>query len=130
RGAVSSWILKLQKATKQPELRVEYVKLLLFCLQRRRLPCMFAEKPDDNTDLEDFPVGLQVLKYIIENDISAESGQGDENVVSETSADLKEYVAIQKIPCYGVHCYMAVSDEPLNKWDHYVKESNGKSIFS
>ena len=58
-----------------------------------------------------------MMRKIIVEDNAKEDGGGDEGYVFETSSDLKEYVAVQKIPSYGVHCYMAVSDEPMTKWN-------------
>ncbi|KAJ4441129.1 hypothetical protein ANN_10979 [Periplaneta americana] len=51
-----------------------------------------------------------------EHGVKPEKENGEHYVV-EMSADQKEYVALQKIPCYGMHCYMAVSNEPCNEWD-------------
>jgi hypothetical protein len=36
--------------------------------------------------------------------------------VSDFSADLLEYVAVQSIENFGVHCYYAVSKQPLSSW--------------
>ncbi|KAJ9597772.1 hypothetical protein L9F63_011380, partial [Diploptera punctata] len=127
RAAVCSWILKLQQANSQPELRVEYVKLLLFSLQRRCLPSMFSEKPDSSADLPPFPDGLELkgmMKKIIAEDRAKEQAAGDKDYITEVSSDMKEYVALQTIPGYGVHCYMAVSDEPMNKWDRTTTKSS------
>lgn len=35
---------------------------------------------------------------------------------TDWSADFKEFVAAQDIPGFGVHCYYAVSKEPIHNW--------------
>ena len=36
--------------------------------------------------------------------------------ISDFSADLLEYVAVQNIEDFGVHAYYAISKEPLSSW--------------
>lgn len=35
---------------------------------------------------------------------------------TDCSSDFREYVAAQDIPGFGVHCYYAISKEPVNQW--------------
>lgn len=35
---------------------------------------------------------------------------------TDFSADFREYVAAQDIPGFGVHCYYALSKDPISVW--------------
>lgn len=46
---------------------------------------------------------------------------------TDCSSDFREYVAAQDIPGFGVHCYYAISREPVNKWQKSDKGIYPKS---
>lgn len=58
----ASWIRKLRFDRSDPVLRGDYLKLLLFVLQRRKLIGPFATIPDDSP-LEPFPDEINVINF-------------------------------------------------------------------
>lgn len=46
---------------------------------------------------------------------------------TDFSADFREYVAAQDIPGFGVHCYYAVSKDPIITWRQVDKSLLPKS---
>lgn len=80
---------------------------------------------------------MDVAKKIIEKDhkdrmmkrLKAEESGDYPFYVSDFSADLLEYVAIQNIENFGVHAYYAVSKEPLNSWYRVDKQLFPKGLI-
>lgn len=48
--------------------------------------------------------------------------------ISDFSADLLEYAAVQTIENFGVHAYYAISKQPLNQWYRVDKQTLPKGI--
>lgn len=132
RVLAAAWIQKLRNSKSANEvLSTNYLKLLLFVLQRKRLIGPFRENPNDSKELEDFPANTQIIdiaKSLLQADEVDRRerlrglirGGGDEfppyNI--ECSADLLEYAAAQDIPKFGVHAYYAISNSPITSWDN------------
>nr|CAD7197863.1 unnamed protein product [Timema douglasi] len=128
RAYAAAWLKKLQSIDDKnlAGIRNNYIKLLLFSLQRRRLLGIFKKLPDQNKQLEPFPDDASVLdmtRKITELDITApeEIQTTIPPYIVEVSSDLKEYAVAQEIPNFGVHCYFAVSSEPISEWDNAEK---------
>ncbi|CAH2006172.1 unnamed protein product [Acanthoscelides obtectus] len=130
RVLASAWVRKIKDADMGREkLRTDYIKLLLFALQRKKLVGIFSEDPTGYEKLEEFPeeydlneMARQILlkekKERIQRIRRQLRGQtGDYPPYStDLSPDLREYVAAQDIPGFGVHCYYAISKDPVNTW--------------
>ncbi|CAG2067580.1 unnamed protein product, partial [Timema podura] len=128
RAYAAAWLKKLQSINDKnlSGIRNNYIKLLLFSLQRRRLLGIFKKLPDQNTQLEPFPDDASVLdmtRKFTELDITApeEIQASVPPYIVEVSSDLKEYAVAQEIPNFGVHCYFAVSNDPISEWDNAEK---------
>nr|CAD7266629.1 unnamed protein product [Timema shepardi] len=128
RAYAAAWLKKLQSIDDKnlAGIRNNYIKLLLFSLQRRRLLGIFKKLPDQNKQLEPFPDDASVLdmtRKFTELDITApeEIQTTIPPYIVEVSSDLKEYAVAQEIPNFGVHCYFAVSNEPISEWDNAEK---------
>ncbi|XP_030746117.1 uncharacterized protein LOC115874949 [Sitophilus oryzae] len=131
----AAWVKKCaDDKTGSEQLRTTYLKMLLFCLQRRRLTGLFADDPDKYEELEELPLGYdlnELAKNIIEQELDERrdkamreiSGDTEVSVCYSTdcSPDLTEYVAAQDIPHFGVHVYYALSSKPINKWNRSEK---------
>ncbi|KAF2905192.1 hypothetical protein ILUMI_00969 [Ignelater luminosus] len=134
RALAAAWVQKLRdKKVGTEKLRTDYLKLLLFVLQRKQLIGVFSKNPNQFEKLEEFPetnlhnVAKELLEveeqYRKQEIVSGVSGaKGDSPPYStEHSADLLEYSAAQDIPNFGVHAYYAISNEPLPNWDRTDK---------
>nr|CAD7399291.1 unnamed protein product [Timema cristinae] len=128
RAYAAAWLKKLQSIDDKnlAGIRNNYIKLLLFSLQRRRLLGIFKKLPEQNKQLEPFPDDASVLdmtRKFTELDITAP--EKIQTIIPpyivEVSSDLKEYAVAQEIPNFGVHCYFAVSNEPISEWDNAEK---------
>lgn len=101
-------------------LRLDYLKLLLFALQKPDLIGPFKGRPAPN--LEPLTKGQSILETI---SIFLEENKQEEQLHSKTeprvstavSHDLTEYAACQEIPNFGVQCFYATSPISINQWD-------------
>ncbi|XP_044272617.1 titin-like [Tribolium madens] len=144
RVLAAAWVKKLTGDSGSDEkIKLDYLKLLLFVLQRKRLAPPFTQHPNSVQTLEKFPQNqtlVDVAKKIIE-------GEQDENrekyrkrrlgqsgdyppYISDFSADLLEYVAVQKIENFGTHAYYAISKLPLQTWYRVDKQLLPKAAKS
>ncbi|KAF5293501.1 hypothetical protein FQA39_LY02986 [Lamprigera yunnana] len=138
RALAAAWIQKLRNENVGDlRLRTDYLKLLLFVLQRNKLIGTFAENPNRYDVLDDFPecklkdVAKELLLSEEELRKQKRSEVGDSPpYVIEYSADLLEYAAAQEIPNFGVHAYYAISNDPLPLWDHTEKTICPRNIYS
>ncbi|XP_031355593.1 titin-like [Photinus pyralis] len=131
RVLAAAWIQKLRdESVGDTRLRTDYLKLLLFVLQRDKLIGPFAENPNIHQQLNEFPQYKlnDVAKELLESEEQfhkkrTEEGIGGENppYTTEYSADLLEYAAAQIIPNFGIHAYYAISNEPLSSWKRTEK---------
>nr|CAI5823951.1 unnamed protein product [Callosobruchus analis] len=130
RVLASAWVKKIKSPdVGSDKLRTDYIKLLLFALQRQKLVGIFSDDPTAYEKLEEFPeeYDLNEMARLILNKEKSERIQrirrqlrgqtGDYPPYStDLSPDLREYVAAQDIPGFGVHCYYAISKDPVNTW--------------
>ncbi|KAK9883208.1 hypothetical protein WA026_001400 [Henosepilachna vigintioctopunctata] len=128
----SAWFSKLRDEASGPEkLRLDYLKLLLFVLQRHRLAGPFIENPNIEETLQTFGDSYDlptIARQIIEKEQNEKKEKyrkrmrgeiGDFSPYStDYSPDLREYVAAQDIPNFGVHVYYAISKDPILDWDN------------
>ncbi|KAK5640909.1 hypothetical protein RI129_009456 [Pyrocoelia pectoralis] len=131
RVLAAAWIQKLRdENVADDRLRTDYLKLLLFVLQRNKLIGPFAENPNNLQQLNDLPEYKlkDVAKELLESEEQlrnkyAKDGVGECNppYTTEYSADLLEYAAAQIIPNFGIHAYYAISNEPLSSWKRTEK---------
>ncbi|CAG9767382.1 unnamed protein product [Ceutorhynchus assimilis] len=131
----AGWIRKFgQEAVGTEKLRTSYLKLLLFCLQRRRLTGIFSDNPSSYEFLEDLPEEIDLNEFarnLLEQEANERKAtirkemMGDMKnfpaYTTDCSPDLTEYVACQDIPNFGVHAYYAISKQPVNKWQRAEK---------
>ncbi|XP_066151589.1 uncharacterized protein [Euwallacea fornicatus] len=125
-----AWLRKLSDENVGDErLRTTYLKLLIFCLQRRRLSGIFGDDPRLYEVLENLASNID-LNECARNLLKQERQGRHETTPQEMgediaafppfttdcSPDLTEYAAVQNIPNFGVHAYYAISKHPVNKW--------------
>ncbi|CAG9813384.1 unnamed protein product [Phaedon cochleariae] len=130
RVLASGWVKKIRDEQMGSEkLRTDYIKLLLFALQRKKLVGIFAEDPEHYEKLEEFPQEFD-LNAMAKNLIQKEQFERIDRIrrqlrgqigdsppyMTDCSSDFREYVAAQDIPGFGVHCYYAISKEPIDTW--------------
>nr|CAH7723448.1 unnamed protein product [Callosobruchus chinensis] len=130
RVLASAWVKKIKSPdVGSDKLRTDYIKLLLFALQRQKLVGIFSDDPTGYEKLEDFPEEYdlnEMARLILQKEKSERIQRirrqlrghtGDYPPYStDLSPDLREYVAAQDIPGFGVHCYYAISKDPVNTW--------------
>ncbi|XP_015588625.1 uncharacterized protein LOC107264651 isoform X2 [Cephus cinctus] len=121
RSTAASWVKKLREVNaknakdSQP---IEYLKLLLFVMQKNKLSGIFEKAPPEG-DLEPFPQGCTTAADMISLVKSAKSESPPySSIFNSVSGDLCQYAAVQEIPKFGIHGYYAISTEPLPKWSH------------
>ncbi|EFA08651.1 titin [Tribolium castaneum] len=144
RVLAAAWVKKLKgDSGTDDNVKLDYLKLLLFVLQRKRLAPPFTEHPNSVQTLEKFPQNqtlVDVAKKIIEGE-QAENrekfrkrrlGQSGDYppYISDFSADLLEYVAVQNIENFGTHAYYAISKLPLQTWYRVDKQLLPKAAKS
>lgn len=62
----AGWVKKILSDENSPEkLRIDYIKLLLFALQRKKLVGIFSDDAAHYEKLEDFPSEFDVSCFII-----------------------------------------------------------------
>uniref|UniRef100_A0A6P7GUY2 Protein piccolo-like n=1 Tax=Diabrotica virgifera virgifera TaxID=50390 RepID=A0A6P7GUY2_DIAVI len=130
RVLAAAWVKKIKEDEQAHEkLKTDYIKLLLFALQRKKLVGIFTDDPTNYEVLEEFP-GEYDLNAMAEDLIIAEQKERRTNIrrqlqgqigdfppyTTDISSDLREYVAAQDIPGFGVHCYYAISKDPITQW--------------
>ncbi|KAF5283474.1 hypothetical protein FQR65_LT13862 [Abscondita terminalis] len=126
RVLAAAWIQKLRNEDVGDErLRTDYLKLLLFVLQRNKLIGTFATNPNTFEKLNEFPETQlkDIAKELLESEEEIRKKrlkEGGDNppYATEHSGDLLEYAAAQEIPNFGVHAYYAISNDPLPFWDN------------
>ncbi|KAK6637844.1 hypothetical protein RUM44_008266 [Polyplax serrata] len=131
RAIAAAWVQKLEEEPQTEEerqLRLDYLKLLLFVLQRGRLSGIFRKQPPSGP-LHPFPQGFNLLdlgNLIIDQEDIQGCGAGDARSIPytiEISNDLREFVAAQEIPNFGVQMYYAwSSEEPVHKWSMFDED--------
>ncbi|GJQ72270.1 hypothetical protein Trydic_g3360 [Trypoxylus dichotomus] len=142
RVLAAAWVQKLKDEKSGSEkARTDHLKLLLFVLQKGRLFGPFINNPAQHDTLEEFPVAIK-LRDIAKQWVESEEirkrtrlmeglGAGDfPPLTTECSADLREYVAAQDIPNFGVHAYYAISNEPVTTWEDMEKGIFPKGALS
>ncbi|XP_008196704.1 uncharacterized protein LOC103313935 isoform X2 [Tribolium castaneum] len=108
RSLACAWLKRLVEDSSLSELQKNnYVKLLIYFLQKRKLGPPFNNHPSKVKDLAEMP-------------------QSDESPRARSynydfSGDLLSYVAYQDIEDFGVHCYYAMSKQPITVWDRFDK---------
>ncbi|XP_074037950.1 uncharacterized protein isoform X1 [Leptinotarsa decemlineata] len=130
RVRAAGWVKKIREDQSGNErLKTDYIKLLLFALQRKKLVGIFADDPDLYEKLEEFPPDFD-LNSMARTLIQTEQTERVERIrkqlrgqigdyppyTTDCSSDFREYAAAQDIPGFGVHCYYAISREPINFW--------------
>ncbi|XP_044272632.1 uncharacterized protein LOC123016348 [Tribolium madens] len=111
RSLACAWLKRLVEDSSLSELQKNnYVKLLIYFLQKRKLGPPFNKHPSKIRDLAETP----------------EVCRSDENprarlYACDFSGDLLNYVAYQDIEDFGVHCYYAMSRQPITFWDRFDK---------
>ncbi|XP_072398735.1 uncharacterized protein [Diabrotica undecimpunctata] len=130
RVLAAAWVKKIKLDENAGEkLKTDYIKLLLFALQRKKLVGIFTDDPTNYEVLEEFP-GEYDLNAMAEDLIISEQKERRANIrrqlqgqigdfppyTTDISSDLREYVAAQDIPGFGVHCYYAISKDPITSW--------------
>ncbi|XP_050295858.1 titin-like isoform X2 [Anthonomus grandis grandis] len=140
----AAWLKKFADEQAGTEkLRIIYLKLLIFCLQRRRLSGIFADDPSLYNTLEELPEDIDLNEFarnLLEEEklerrkIIKLEMMGDMDAfpayTTDCSPDLTEYVAAQDIPNFGVHAYYAISKQPVSKWQRSEKAILPKGIKS
>lgn len=126
----AAWFSKLKgEGSGDEKLRLDYLKLLLFVLQRRKLAGPFTENPSKKEHLDPFGEDYElsaIARQIIEKEQNEKRERCLKNIrgedgdfpsfITDYSPDLLEYVAAQDIPRFGIHVYYAISKEPLTEW--------------
>ncbi|KAL1494119.1 hypothetical protein ABEB36_009768 [Hypothenemus hampei] len=127
----AAWIKKFGDENAGDEkLRTTYLKLILFCLQRRKLSGIFSDDPTHYEVLEELPADIDLNDFarnlieqekferreLLMHEIKGDLEMSFPVFTTDCSPDLTEYVAAQDIPNFGVHAYYAISKQPVNKW--------------
>lgn len=111
------WIKKLMNHENKKE-RLNYLKLLLFALQKPLLIGPFKDPPPQH--LEPLPEELNIMdmidKVLLEPEKENRVKMSHPTVSTAVSHDLTEYAAVQNIPNFGVQCYYATSPISINQW--------------
>ncbi|KAL1456489.1 hypothetical protein WDU94_001220 [Cyamophila willieti] len=111
------WIKKLMNE-EDKKLRLDYLKLLLYALQKPTMIGMFRNLPPPS--LEPLPEGLNIMelidKVLEEPEKENVKDKVHPTVSSAVSHDLTEYAAVQNIPNFGVQCFYATSPISINQW--------------
>ncbi|KAG5874298.1 hypothetical protein JTB14_013964 [Gonioctena quinquepunctata] len=130
RVRAAGWVKKIREVGSGNErLKTDYIKLLLFALQRKKLVGIFADDPEEYDKLEEFPpefdlnnmaralIQKEQLERVdrIRKQLRGQIGDYPP-YTTDCSSDYREYAAAQDIPGFGVHCYYAFSKEPINFW--------------
>ncbi|XP_049771153.1 LIM domain-binding protein 3-like [Schistocerca cancellata] len=121
KARAAAWLRRLGEEEAGPlRMRADYLRLLVFALQRRRLVGVFAAPPDASQPLQPFQDGASLTEMMrrLGTEAAAERGAGDRPGVSSMLAhDLKHFLAVQPLPHdRGAHCYMALSPDPYPNW--------------
>lgn len=118
RAQAAMWIRTLIKE-KDRSLRLDYLRLLLFALQKPDLIGPFKELP--GSTLEALPKNQSILetisKMVEDNEQEELLTKDTPKVSTAVSHDLTEYSACQETPNFGVQCFYASSPISINQWD-------------
>ncbi|XP_063917151.1 uncharacterized protein LOC135132867 isoform X2 [Zophobas morio] len=123
RTLACAWIKRLcDDASLTEVLKSNYLKLLIYFLQMRKLDGPFSKHPSEFPTLSDFPKNQNLYQAI------KELRKGAQPYSADFSGDLSTYVACQEIENFGVHCYYALSNDPLTGWSRFDESllSTGK----
>ncbi|XP_015172498.1 PREDICTED: uncharacterized protein LOC107064367 [Polistes dominula] len=107
------WLNKLteiNESVPKDNLHVEYLKLLLFALQKNNLTGIFAKYPPEGS-LPQYPemnTAMDMIKLLIPTEKSSFP-----SIYTVIGSGMSEFAAIQEIPNFGLHGYYAISNEPL-----------------
>ncbi|XP_047359764.1 uncharacterized protein LOC124953020 isoform X1 [Vespa velutina] len=118
RAMAALWLNKLTEINEsipKDNLHVEYLKLLLFALQKNNLTGIFTEHPPEGL-LPHHPemnTVMDMIKLVIPTKKLSSSLPSIYTIIG---GDMSEFVAIQEIPNFGLHGYYAISNEPLPLW--------------
>lgn len=110
------WIKKLMNE-EDKSLRLDYLKLLLFALQKPALIGPFKCLPPDC--LEPLPEGhsiLELISSVLEETEKDSELKSHPVVTAQVAHDLTEYAAVQEIPNFGIQCFYATSPISINQW--------------
>lgn len=118
RALAAVWIKKLMREGDKG-LRLDYLKLLLFALQKPALIGPFKQLPP--RVLEPLPEGQSIFEIIsvVMDNTNYDKGDSHEDqppVAAAVSHDLTEYAAVQTITNFGLHCFYATSPVSINQW--------------
>ncbi|XP_048507833.1 uncharacterized protein LOC105690098 isoform X2 [Athalia rosae] len=114
------WVKKLREMQSdgpEADLRIEYLKLLLFVMQRNKLTGIFEKQPPEGA-LPSFPPNYKATDMLSLVKPDKSSPPVYPPVFTSVGGDLCQFVAVQEIPNFGLHGYYAISIEPLPKWSH------------
>ncbi|KAI4496326.1 hypothetical protein M0804_000136 [Polistes exclamans] len=128
------WLNKLTEINEnvpKDNLHVEYLKLLLFALQKNNLTGIFTKYPPEGS-LPQYPemnTATDMIKLLIPTKKSSFP-----SIYTAIGSGMSEFAAIQEIPNFGLHGYYAISNEPLPLWTQNktrLLKNNGsrKKIF-
>ncbi|KAK2582067.1 hypothetical protein KPH14_002771 [Odynerus spinipes] len=132
RAMAALWLEKLSEINeKNPtdNAHVEYLKLLLFALQRHNLRGIFKQHPPEGP-LQQHPemnTAMDMTK-LVEKPAKTISSSSFPLIYAEIGGGMREFAAVQEIPNFGLHGYYAISNEPLPLWTHNksgLLKSNG-----
>ncbi|KAL2740229.1 uncharacterized protein V1478_000370 [Vespula squamosa] len=118
RAMAALWLNKLteiNESTPEDNLHVEYLKLLLFALQKNNLTGIFTTHPPEGL-LPHHPgmnTAMDMIKLVIPTKKISSSFPSIYTVIG---SGMSELAAIQEIPNFGLHGYYAISSEPLPLW--------------
>ncbi|XP_043665304.1 uncharacterized protein LOC122627804 isoform X2 [Vespula pensylvanica] len=117
RAMAALWLNKLTEINEsipKDNLHVEYLKLLLFALQKNNLTGIFAEYPPE--DSLPYHPGMNTAMDMIKLVIPTKKLSSFPSIYTVIGDGMSELAAIQEIPNFGLHGYYAISSEALPLW--------------
>ncbi|RZC38523.1 uncharacterized protein BDFB_006295 [Asbolus verrucosus] len=118
RSLASAWIKRLlEDAGCSTELKTQYLKLLLYFLQKRKLDGPFSEHPNKFEVLAEFPKDQNLFETT--RTLSKKRLENNQPYKTDFTGNLRTYVAYQDIENFGAHCYYALSNHPITSWERF-----------